>query len=211
MTEKQTFAEIAKKAKFYSRKNQKQLAEYLGISPSYMSELVNGEKFDNKGDLTRKLLELCEEDGGKKEISGNPYFSDFSIQGGDGHGDGKEQALEPDGYMTVPGINPTSEIPFLKVRGQSMLNKKDPEHSIPPGSWLAVRRVMGDAIHWGEVYAVMTVDGPIVKRLMPSDKPDCVRCVSFNEDYPPFDLPTIDIVNGGIYIVKGVVNVQIWN
>lgn len=45
---------------------------------------------------------------------------------------------------------------------------------------------------------------------MPSDKENCIRCVSFNEDYPPFDMPVTDIV-GDLFIVKGVVNVQIWN
>ena len=141
----------------------------------------------------------------------NPYFEDFTVQGGFGSGDGEEQALIPDGYMSVPGISPTTDIPFLKVRGKSMLNTKDPEHSIPPGSWIAVKKVIGGAIRWGEVYAVMTVDGPIVKRLMPSEKEGCVKCVSFNEDFPPFDLPTLDMVNGELYLVKGVVNVQIWN
>lgn len=154
---------------------------------------------------------LREESNDVGDVKQNPYFENFALQGGYGHGDGEEQALTPDGYMSVPGINPTNDIPFLKVRGKSMLNTRDPEHSIAPGSWVAVKRVVGDAIRWGEVYAVMTVDGPIVKRLMPSDRADCVKCVSFNEDYPPFDLPTIDILKGEIYIVKGVVNVQIWN
>lgn len=213
MTEEQTFAEIAEKAKFYSRKNQRELAQFLGISPSYLSELVTGKKSDSEGKFAEKLLGLCdgEEASPKLETQGNPYFEDFTIQGGYGHGDGKEQALAPDGYMSVPGINRTEDIPFLRVRGQSMLNPNDPEHSIPPGSWVAVKKVIGGAIRWGEVYVVMTVDGPIVKRLMPSDKTDCVRCVSFNDDYPPFDLPIIDIMKDGIYIVKGVVNVQIWN
>lgn len=143
--------------------------------------------------------------------TGNPFFENFSVQGGYGKGNGSEQAILPDGYMSVPGINPTTDIPFIKVRGKSMLNPKDPEHSIPPGAWIAVKRVEGGAIRWGEVYAMETVDGPIVKRLMPSEAEDCVKCVSFNEDYPPFDLPTRDIMGGTLYLVKGVVNVQIWN
>lgn len=142
---------------------------------------------------------------------GNPFFANFTAQGGYAQGNGQERALIPDGYMSVPGINPEADVPFIMVRGKSMINKADPSHSIAPGSWIAVKRVVGGAIRWGEVYAMETVDGPIVKRLMPSDRENCVKCVSFNEDYPPFDLPVADIVDGALYLVKGVVNVQIWN
>lgn len=147
----------------------------------------------------------------KETPVGNPFFTNFTAQGGDGHGAGTEQALLPDGYMSIPGINPTPDIPFILVRGKSMLNTDDPEHSIAPGSWVAVKKVMGEAIRWGEVYAVMTVDGPIIKQLMPSEKDNCIKCVSLNKNFPPFDLPTTDIIEGEIYIVKGVVGVQIWN
>ena len=176
-----------------------------------MSELVKGKKPDSEGKFAKKLMELCDEDAPKAEPTGNPYFTEFTIQGGAGHGFSSEQAILPDGYMSVPWINSTTDIPFIKVRGMSMLNPKDPEHSIPPGSWIAVKRVEGGAIRWGEVYAMETVDGPIVKRLMPSDKEDCVKCVSFNEEYPPFDMPTRDIIGGTLYLVKGVVSVQVWN
>lgn len=142
---------------------------------------------------------------------GNPYFANFTVQGGYAHGDGQEKALVPDGYMTVPGINADPDIPFIMARGHSMVNREDPTHSITPGSWVAVKRVVGGAIRWGEVYAMETVDGPIIKKLMPSEKDNYVKCVSFNEDYPPFDLPVSDIVEGALYLVKGVVNVQIWN
>ena len=143
--------------------------------------------------------------------SGNPYFTIFTARGGYGHGDGKEQALTPDGYMSVPGIQVSNDIPFIQVRGKSMINTKDPEHSIPPGSWIAVKRVLGETIRWGEVYAIETVDGPIVKRIMPSEKENSITCESFNDAYPPFELPFTDIVDGALYLVKGVVNIQIWN
>lgn len=146
-----------------------------------------------------------------KAQEGNPYFANFTAQGGYAHGNGQEVALSPDGYMTVPGINPTTDIPFIMARGYSMVNREDPSHSITPGSWVAVKRVVGGTIRWGEVYAMETVDGPIIKKLMPSEKEGCVKCVSFNEDFPPFDLPTADIVEGALYLVKGVVNVQVWN
>lgn len=144
-------------------------------------------------------------------LKGNPFFTNFTAQGGYAHGNGQESALVPDGFMTVPGINPSMDIPFIMARGKSMVNKEDPTHSITPGSWVAVKRVVGGAIRWGEVYAMETVDGPIIKKLLPSDREDCIKCVSFNEDFPPFDLPTADIVDGALYLVKGVVNVQVWN
>lgn len=141
----------------------------------------------------------------------NPYFEEFTIQGGAGHGDGSESAIEPSGYMCVPGIQQSSDVPFIRVRGNSMLNTADPNHSIPSGSWVAIRKVLSSTIRWGEVYALETIDGPIVKKIMPSEKEGHIRCVSLNEDYPPFDMPVSDVVGDSFYLVVGVVGVQVWN
>lgn len=147
----------------------------------------------------------------KDGVSGSPYFDNFSIEGGAASGFGDESAIKPTGYMNIPGVSTSGGTFFIKVRGESMLNRNDPQRSIPDGSWVALRKVTTSSIQWGEVYAFMTTDGPIVKRIMPSDKEGYVRCVSFNEQegYAPFDLPVREIIGGDFFMVTAVVNINI--
>lgn len=134
-------------------------------------------------------------------VSGNPYFDIASLRGGFPASD--QYALLPwqaAGTMSIPGVPVSADIPFLQVSGNSMLDRDDPQRSIPDGSWVAVQRVTIGTFRWGETYALMTDDGAIVKRIYQSDREECVRCVSNNPDYPPFDLLTANI-RGDIYKV----------
>lgn len=92
-----------------------------------------------------------------------------------------------------------------------MLNHKDPALSIPDGAWVGIKASTLSTIRWGDVYAVMTTDGPIVKKIVPSDKENCIRCVSFNEEdgFMPFDLPYTDIILP-LYNILAVVNIKLW-
>lgn len=139
---------------------------------------------------------------------GSPYFNDVSVCGGQALGAGDEQAIEPSGYMSVPGA--PSNIFFVKVRGNSMLNTKDPKHSIPDGSWIGLQRVTSSSVHWGEIYAFMTSDGAMVKILRPSNKEGYVLCCSVNEGYEPFEQSVEEILGGALYHVRAVVNVNVW-
>ena len=139
----------------------------------------------------------------------NPYYNAFTIQGGIATGFGDEKAMTPDGYMTVPGIKPSPEIRFFQVKGDSMVNPNNPAKSIPEGSWVAIKKNNTNEPKWGHIYAIMTLDGPIVKILMPSDKgDDYIRVESLNsEKYPPRNLHKTEIV-GDMREVVGVVNIQ---
>lgn len=155
------------------------------------------------------LLRGDGEDVSRSEIKGkSPYFDMSTIEGGKGAGNGNESfsLSNAAGYMYVPGLPNGDNIPYIQVHGNSMLNRSDQSHSIPEGSWIALSECTSTAIHWGEVYAFMTYDGPIVKKLMPSEKDGCVSCVSFNveDGYLPFDQPTSEII-GKLYKVVGVV------
>lgn len=90
-----------------------------------------------------------------------------------------------------------------------MVNIADPVHSICHGSYIALRRSQMNTVQWGEVYALATADGYIVKKIMPSDMENCVRCVSFNADeYPPFELSVNEIYDYAI--VVGVATINLW-
>lgn len=139
----------------------------------------------------------------------NPYYNAFTIQGGIATGFGDEKAMTPDGYMAVPGIKPSPEIQFFQVKGDSMVDPDNPAKSIPEGSWVAIKETSTSDIWWGHIYAIMTPDGPIVKKVMPSDKGDeYIKCVSLNsEQFPPRNLHKSEIV-GDMRLVVGVVNVR---
>ena len=142
---------------------------------------------------------------------GSPYFDNFFVEGGAASGFGDESAIIPAGYINIPGVPASGGTFFIKVRGESMLNRNNPQRSIPEGSWVALRKVTTSSIQWGEVYAFMTPDGPLVKRIMPSDKDGCIKCVSFNEEdgYYPFDFPVREIIGGDFFMVTAVVNINI--
>lgn len=196
---------------------QQDVADRLGISAPYVNALLTGKrefgkkmaaKWYNHFGLLPPYLMLGEgpmtaadEQQPADSPTGNPYFDIASLRGGFPASD--QYALLPwqaAGTMSIPGVPVSADIPFLQVSGNSMLDRDDPQRSIPDGSWVAVQRVTIGTFRWGETYALMTDDGAIVKRIYQSDREECVRCVSNNPDYPPFDLLTANI-RGDIYKV----------
>lgn len=209
MAKNQEITKMIQRAKYITRLNQGGVAKKLGVTPQYLSDVINGRAPFND-ELRSRLSELCS-DTEKTEIS--PCFDLSSIQGGMASGTGAEQFLPEykTGSIMVPGIPTDDGTPYIKVCGMSMVNRRDPEHSIPEGAWVGVRPSTSSVIRWGEVYAVMTTDGPIVKKLMPSEREGCVKCVSFNEEdgFLPFDLPVNEIIQP-LYTIVGVVTAKKW-
>lgn len=212
-----------------------ELLDYLNISQSKLAENIGFDRYritDIKRNKTgnfpadvavgvvRRYPEIrydwltgdsdqmfCDGVANKKNM--NPYYNAFTIQGGIATGFGDEKAMTPDGYMAVPGIKPSPEIQFFQVKGDSMVDPYNPSKSIPEGSWVAIRKNNTNEPEWGHIYAIMTLDGPIVKILMPSDKgEDYIRVESLNsEKYPPRNLHKTEIV-GDMRKVVGVVKIQ---
>ena len=86
------------------------------------------------------------------------------------------------------------------------------------GDSMAPRYASGDVVackkiaemlyfQWGRVYVLYTQsNGIMIKRLQPSEKEDCIKCVSDNEKYAPFDVPKSDIVS--LALVNGLVSLE---
>jgi hypothetical protein len=57
----------------------------------------------------------------------------------------------------------------------------------------------------------MTTDGPVVKKVMPSEREGCITCVSYNEEdgYLPYELPTSEIIQP-LYHIVAVVTAKTW-
>ena len=145
-------------------------------------------------------------DGGAAPMEASPAYGGQMLQGGPAAGFSQERA-EVVGSVLLPGLPVGPDIPYFQVRGDSMVCHADPSKSIPAGAWVGVRAHQSHSIRWGEVYAFNTLDGPMVKKLLPSDKgDDYIKCVSYNveEGFHPFDIPKNEII-GQLYDVVAVV------
>lgn len=83
----------------------------------------------------------------------------------------------------------------MSVSGDSMA----PEY--PSGCKVLVKKIDEKAfIEWGRVYVLDTCNGSVVKKIMPGEREGQLRCVSINDDYPPFFVDLASVY--GIYRVQ---------
>lgn len=82
------------------------------------------------------------------------------------------------------------------IKGDSM------EPKFQSGDEIAIGKV-NDVIEWGKTYVLDTRDGAIIKRLY--DAGEKYRCVSYNKEYPDFEVNKIDIF--AVYRVVGLLRI----
>lgn len=216
-----------------SRLTHNYFANQAGISPSNLRKMLLGEQ--KITDRTLNLISKCynvnydwlKDGDGEPYLDGNgnivetksnktddkegiPYYNMENFECGTPSGfSGALESATPDGYFNFPWVKNDGHTFCVKAHGNSMLNWQDPTHSICHGSYIALKRTEINAIQWGEVYALATADGYIIKKIMPSERDGFIKCVSFNADeYPPYDLPTTDIYDYAI--VVGVATINLW-
>lgn len=100
----------------------------------------------------------------------------------------------------------------IKAKGDSMINRSNPTRSIRESDIVACRLWKSRShVRWGEVYALATSEGVIIKKLQESEKEGYIKCVSFNveDGFSPYDLPVEEIFDWAIVI--GVVSARNWN
>lgn len=188
--------------------SQLQIAEELGMSPKVMSDMVNGRKSDKYTLAT--INKIKERYNLVKHDDGIPFYDVENFECGTPAGfGGALESTNPDGYFNFPWVKPDGNTFCVKAHGNSMLNTKDPIHSINHGSFVALKHNEVNTIQWGEVYALATANGYIIKKLMPSEREGFVKCVSFNsEEFPPYDLDVNEIYDYAI--VVGVATINLW-
>lgn len=91
---------------------------------------------------------------------------------------------------------------LIPVRGSSMVPKYN------SGDVVACKRLpLTDLFfQWNKVYVIDTDQGALVKRVARSEEPECIRIVSENPSYEPFDLKLSSI--HALSIVVGVVRLE---
>lgn len=192
--------------------SQKDIAEKMGVHPNILSDLANGRKSET---YTAKFLEQLKNTFDLPEevtmvTDGIPFYEVENFECGTPAGfGGALESTNPDGYFNFPWVKPDGNTFCVKAHGNSMLNTKDPIHSINHGSFVALKHNEVNTIQWGEVYALATANGYIIKKLMPSEREGYVKCVSFNsEEFPPYDLDVNEIYDYAI--VVGVATINLW-
>ena len=86
----------------------------------------------------------------------------------------------------------------ITIAGDSMA----PEY--PSGSRILIKRIDEDFyIEWGKAFVLVTSNGTLIKVLLPSDdgNPEKVKCVSINENHPPFEINIRENRDYGVYRV----------
>lgn len=117
--------------------------------------------------------------------------------------------------IDVPGVRRDEclqyYVPEFREAGAEFLVRVSGDSMFPryaSGDILACRRIQEVTFfQWGKVYVIDSLQGPMVKRIMPSpDTPDHITCLSDNPQYPPFTLPKSEIRS--LSIVVGIIRVE---
>lgn len=213
---------------FFNELGQLDVAKYLGISKVQMSRLVAGtaplrheqlmklitnDKGWNAEFLTDPLW--AELESGKKQLSSQgaavarksisedserlPLIPTDAVAGPGAPVYDDENGVE---YYSVPAFRDSDFL--IRVKGDSMSPK------FTGGDMVACKKVDINSrlfFQWGRVYVIYTQSqGVMIKRLQPSENEDCIRCVSDNEKYAPFDVPKSDIV--ALALVNGSISLE---
>ena len=172
---------------------QVELAKMVGVTEATIQNWERGKKIPTTKHTTlRALWESC-----APSLKPNKYFGGesceqlesativplipISAQGGSLN-DFTASVME---YDCEKVLSPIRDVDFaMTVSGDSM----SPEY--PSGCQVLVKRINERAfIDWGKVFVLDTINGTIIKKLMPVEgNPEKVTCVSINPEYPSFEV-----------------------
>lgn len=219
--------EILRKVLSDKHLSQSDLTRRTGLTRSAVSEFISGRRRIT-GDMIERLAESLgndvylyfygvsvpqQKDNEESENKNNfsiPFYDKNFACGQSGGFDSVLEQGEPDGTVSIPGLPQTAATFVVRAYGRSMINRNNPAHSIPEGAMVILRKNVTGNFQWGEVYALATPDGCIIKKILPSAQKNCVRCVSYNteESYEPFDVNLEDVYDSAV--VVGVLNYCRW-
>lgn len=90
---------------------------------------------------------------------------------------------------------------IIRITGNSMLP------TLASGDMIACRKIRDTQyIQWGKIHLIDSEQGPMVKRIHPSDNHQIISCHSDNESYPPFNLPKSEIRS--LSLVVGIIRME---
>lgn len=196
----QTVNALVKGRRNFGRKSADDWQRHFGLSSTWLRTgtgpmLIDGTDVpqQNNGDSEQLTKDI--------NLAPNVYEGEYFSCGFPGGESGAITRHNMEKTLIIPGA--PKDVIYVRAHGDSMVSDS-PHQSIPDGAYVAIRKINDrEVIRWGEVYALATADGLLIKKLMPGDDRDCVRCVSHNSDeYPEFEMRKSDIKD--IAIVVGV-------
>lgn len=166
-------------------KTKGEFAQLLDTSRTTLSSAMNGNELYLTDTLVSKAVkiagELAERLGPSSEHT--VPLVPFAVRGGASLNDITEGVTDAQCERITSPVR-GAEI-AMEVVGDSMAP------GFPAGARVLLRRVPADTfIAWGEVYVVETVNGPVLKRIMPTDVDTTWELRSDNPAYPPFKVRT---------------------
>jgi len=149
--------------------------------------------FTGEGEMANESYVLPRFRGGK-----NLPLIPFDAVAGPGDPVYEDEKVE--NYYTVSEFKDSDFL--IRVKGDSM------SPHFTGGDLLACKKVADVFfLQWGRCYVVLTrSQGAMVKRVQPSDKDGCIKCVSDNPRYAPFDVPMDDVVS--VALVNGSISME---
>lgn len=176
------------------RKLQRQINEGANVTvdtieylQNYCPQLNSDWLLRGEGDMLRQDNVMTIQDG----TDGIPFYDRAIECGTPADFNACIEADKADGKIMLPNIQGDFA---LVAHGDSMVDAEHPDRSIPSGAIVVLRKIDEAAfIRWGEVYALATRDGFVIKRIMPLDG-DSIECHSYNgAEFPPFRVSKSDI------------------
>lgn len=113
--------------------------------------------------------------------------------------------------VSIPFISSNYDF-SIRARGDSMINRSNPSRSIKDKDIILCKLWKSRSyLKWGEVYALATIDGVIIKKVLPVEG-DITKivCESFNKEdnFPNFTLSVDDVLDWAT--VEGVFSINKW-
>lgn len=197
MTKNQELAHILFDIKNMYKTNQAQIAKQIGVSAPYLSDTLNG-RYPFTSVLKDRLVAAYPDAFVKKEVPAvttdtRPRVPLTAAAGSLTHAaDGITIAQ----CEQLPVVHQFPRYDFtIRIAGDSML----PEyHSGDEVACLHVNEAT--FLQWGRVYVLDTEQGIIIKRIY--DNGTSIRCVSYNPDFPDFNIPKKEIYSYSLVVAS---------
>lgn len=196
-----------------NRLTKKNIAEYLGVSAAFVTQLVQGKRSIPDDKMLRikankawdSSMLKTDTTPHKTTTFGKPKgipLIPIEAVAGFGRGDQAGVRYEDCEHYSVPEFVDRGVEFLIRVSGSSMYPK------YANGDILACKKIHEILfIQWGKVHVIESASqGPLVKRIFEHDA-ETIQCVSDNrEHYPPFLMPKSDIRS--LSIVLGVIRLE---
>ena len=164
-------------------RNQGEFAALIDMNKTTVSSAMNGSPKALTDSLVAKAVRVANELDGRISTNETVPIFPFSVRGGASLNDISEGLTDAECERITSPIR-GAEL-AMEVVGDSMAP------AFPAGARVLLKKVPDDSfITWGEVFVLDTVNGQVLKRILPTDDDRVWELRSDNPAYPPFRIRT---------------------